>query len=349
MTRESQNLMQELTGLARSRHEKYGQTIFHLEPNIKDGPGGLRDYQVACWLAQISGDETVSRVEGCRRTFTCSTSLRCRQCNRLPRCGAVFFSTINRAATLNALSLRTSVGSRRERASAFTGRNITSPNDWMRVYFRHARAIYRLTVLYDEVPLARSIWSRILGVRKLPYSTPEFSVVEGRVSLALIASVEDPKIMFRLFELVGKHNLKLTAETENAVEAALPRIKKWLSTNPDLWGYLQRILVLPYAASSLRAMHRLGLLDLLFKEFQYIDSLVIRDYYPCRYTVDERHSLVTIGKLHRLAQEPATWTAGFAIFFPRWKLRNCFTWRCCFTTSGRACRSIAMWKAAWKR
>src|ERR1017187_9223293 len=52
--RESQNLMQELTTLARSRHEKYGRTIFHLEPNIKDGPGGLRDYQVACWLAQIA-------------------------------------------------------------------------------------------------------------------------------------------------------------------------------------------------------------------------------------------------------------------------------------------------------
>ncbi len=53
VTRESRNLVQELTSLARTRHEKYGQTIFHLEPNIKDGPGGLRDYQVACWMAQI--------------------------------------------------------------------------------------------------------------------------------------------------------------------------------------------------------------------------------------------------------------------------------------------------------
>ena len=52
--RESETLMQELTGLAHARHQKYGQTIFHLEPNIKDGPGGLRDYQVACWLSQIA-------------------------------------------------------------------------------------------------------------------------------------------------------------------------------------------------------------------------------------------------------------------------------------------------------
>src|SRR6202035_895690 len=45
-------------------------------------------------------------------------------------------------------------------------------------------------------------------------------------------------------------------------------------------------------------MHRLGLLVLLFPEFQVVDSLVIRDYYH-RYTVDE-HSLVAIENLHAL-------------------------------------------------
>ena len=43
------------------------------------------------------------------------------------------------------------------------GGHAASPNDWMRVYFRHARAIYRLTVLFDEVPRAKSVWSRLLG------------------------------------------------------------------------------------------------------------------------------------------------------------------------------------------
>jgi hypothetical protein len=57
VARQAQNLMQELTELARLRHEKYGRTIFHLEPNIKDGPGGLRDYNVANWLALISAME----------------------------------------------------------------------------------------------------------------------------------------------------------------------------------------------------------------------------------------------------------------------------------------------------
>ena len=188
---------------------------------------------------------------------------------------------------------------------------------------------------------------RLVGVRRSPLSTTDFQVADGRVSLRQASSMEDPNIMFRLFELVARHDLKLTAETENAVEAALPRIQKWNSTGPDLWEYFRKILVLPHAASSLRAMHRVGLLVLLFKEFQAIDSLVIRDYYH-RYTVDE-HSLVTIENLHSLASKKATWTAGSATFFPRWTTRNCFIYRCCFTTSARACPTRATWTAAWKR
>jgi [protein-PII] uridylyltransferase len=122
--------------------------------------------------------------------------------------------------------------------------------------------------------------------------------------------VEDPKVLFRLFEIIARHDVKLTAETENAVEAALPRIQKWNSSSPDLWEYFQKILVLPYAASSLRAMHRVGLLDLLFKEFKAIDSLVIRDYYH-RYTVDE-HSLVTIENLHNLLSKSSGMEHRFA-------------------------------------
>jgi [protein-PII] uridylyltransferase len=297
VTRESQNLMQELTGLARSRHEKYGQTIFHLEPNIKDGPGGLRDYQVACWLAQIA--EMKHSREWKDAAGLLPLPLRSDAVNAIDFLDAVrCFLHYSQGRDLNGLTYELQSEAASKGIGLHGGRT-ASPNDWMRVYFRHARAIYRLTVLFDEVPRVKSIWSRLLGIRRSPLSTAEFTVADGRVYLSQAASVEDPKSMFRLFELVAAHNLKLTAETENAVEAALPRIQKWLSTSPDLWEYFRKILALPYAASSLRAMHRLGLLVLLFKEFQAIDSLVIRDYYH-RYTVDE-HSLVTIENLHRLA------------------------------------------------
>ena len=51
--REAQSLVQSLAEVTRSRHAKYGNTVFHLEPNVKDGPGGLRDYNVACWLGYL--------------------------------------------------------------------------------------------------------------------------------------------------------------------------------------------------------------------------------------------------------------------------------------------------------
>ena len=37
-------ITQKLNEIARTRHAKFGNTIFHLEPNLKECPGGLRDY-----------------------------------------------------------------------------------------------------------------------------------------------------------------------------------------------------------------------------------------------------------------------------------------------------------------
>src|SRR5882757_7777503 len=222
VTRESQNLAQELTSLARTRHEKYGQTIFHLEPNIKDGPGGLRDYQVACWMAQI---EEMGRSrewkdpEGLLPAPLRSDAVKAIDFLDAVRC----FLHYRQGRDLNGLTYELQL----EAASAGIGLHggvTASASDWMRIYFRHARAIHRLAVLLDEVPQPKSLWTRLFGRGKSPLSNAEFTVVDGRVSLRQPAAIEDPAALFRLFELVARHNVKLTAETENAVEAAVPHI-----------------------------------------------------------------------------------------------------------------------------
>ena len=63
------------------------------------------------------------------------------------------------------------------------------------------------------------------------------------------------------------------------------------------------ILTGPRAGQALRAMHALGVLELLLPEFHGIDALVIRDAYH-RYTVDE-HTFVLIDTLHGMAAEPS--------------------------------------------
>ena len=297
--RESQALMQELTGLARARHLKYGQTLFHLEPNIKDGPGGLRDYQVACWLAQIA--EMKHSREWKDPVQLLPLSLRADALDAVDFLDALrCFLHYRQGRDLNVLTYEL------QSEAALLGIGVkenpgVSPSEWMRIYYRRARAIHRLAVLFDEIPRRKSPLSRLLGARRSHLSGADFNILDGRISLRQAGALEEPRLMFRLFEFVAGHDFKLTAETEDAAAAALPRIQKWLSTGPDIWEYFRKVLTLRYAASALRAMHRVGLLGLLFREFQLIDSLVIRDYYH-RYTVDE-HSLVTIENLHGLASK----------------------------------------------
>ncbi len=56
MARESHVLVERLAEMTRNRHRKFANTVFHLEPNVKDAPGGYRDYTLACWLAAMSAD-----------------------------------------------------------------------------------------------------------------------------------------------------------------------------------------------------------------------------------------------------------------------------------------------------
>src|SRR6202140_1240064 len=131
---ESQNLMQELTHLARSRHEKYGRTIFHLEPNIKDGPGGLRDYQVACWLSPIAEMKRSREWKG--ETERLPLPLRPDAVNAIHFLDAVrCFLHYRQGRDLNGLTYEM-----QSEAAAFgiglLGGAATSASDWMRIYFR---------------------------------------------------------------------------------------------------------------------------------------------------------------------------------------------------------------------
>jgi [protein-PII] uridylyltransferase len=300
-------LMQRLADLTRVRHKKYGQTIFHLEPNIKDCPGGTRDYQVAYWLSLVSeldktgtwpnAEDTLPMAlrKDCNAALDFLSSVRC-------------FLHYRQGRDLNGLTYELQAEAAASGIGP-VGEPALTPNEWMRDYFRHARSIYRLTVLLDEVPQARSGLYRFFEGRKSRLSNADFSVVDGRVFLRQLSSVEDPAMLFSLFEFVARHGLKLSAETERCVEGPVPRVQSRASHYPELWTNFRRILMLPHAGAALRAMHQAGLIALFFSEFRAIDSLVIRDYYH-RYTVDE-HSFVAIESLHALRKPAEEWGRRF--------------------------------------
>ena len=64
---EQQMLLTRLVELTRNRHAKYGGTLFHLEPNIKECPGGLRDVHVCGWIRKIQNVDKPGQDSGMRR------------------------------------------------------------------------------------------------------------------------------------------------------------------------------------------------------------------------------------------------------------------------------------------
>ena len=308
VARDRQDLVRNLVELMGQRHAKHGNTIFHLEPNVKDSPGCLRDFHVCRWLARIEELEKTGKWtppeqlwperdrSAAQRAFDFLADARCflhyhygRDDNQLS------YDAQAQAAALG-------VGAKQTKGLA--------PADWMRTFFRQARAIDQLTdQLVDESAPARSGLYTLYQDWRSRLSNADFSVVRGRIfPRHPTAFTDDPALLLRLFEMVGRHGLPLSREGEKLVTLELMRAGADGIHPPQLWQNFGRILVQPYAAMALRSMHRLGLLTRLFPEFRAIDSLVIRDFYH-RYTVDE-HSFMTLENLHRLLREKPTAAQG---------------------------------------
>jgi [protein-PII] uridylyltransferase len=310
ISRESQSLVQRLADITRERHAKYGDTVFHLEPNVKDAPGGLRDYNVACWLALISAmdklrdwpDPKTLLPASARRQLEPALeflmSLRC-------------FLHFRHGRDDNSLSWT----DQDEAAARKIGASQTmSAADWMRIYFGHARSVHRLsTQLLEEIPAAWSSLYRQFQSWRSRISNSEFSVVDGLIFLQQPTAIEDPQVLLRMFDFMAHHGLKLSTTTEYRVEQVLPSLAATPPRGAELWQYLQVILLEPHAADALRAMHSLRLLNVLLPELRSIDSLVVRDFYH-RYTVDE-HSFRAIESLHLLSESQSEWDQRYAEIF----------------------------------
>jgi [protein-PII] uridylyltransferase len=315
--RESKALLQGLAEVTRERHAKYGNTLYHLEPNLKEAPGGLRDCNVASWLALISAMDKL-------HDWPDASSLRAPVRKQLDAAldflmSARCFLHFRHGRDDNTLSWE----AQDEAAARKIGATIVgsptggadsgelSPADWMRIYFGHARAVQRtVTQLLEEIPEAWSALYRQVQSWRSRLTTADFSVVDGLIFLQQPSALQDPEVLLRLFHFMAHHGLKLSATTEYRIEQALPALASMPPRGAELWLYLQETLLQPHAADALRAMHSLRLLTLLLPELKLIDSLVVRDFYH-RFTVDE-HSFLAIESLHRLKQSQSEWDKRYA-------------------------------------
>jgi [protein-PII] uridylyltransferase len=320
LERDSKAVIARLMQLTRERHAKYGDTLFHLEPNIKDCPGGLRDVHVCSWLAKLqhptgaNGAGTLDDSEF-RQAVEFLRIVRCFLHYRHDRDDNTLDWQAQDVAAESGIGL---AGNRPPNADAAY---------WMRFYFRHARSVERCVKqkMEDSSPKPTSAKSKLLGfkrIRKQELASEGFRVERGRIVLEPPAKgsngsfsdpANDPAVVLPVFTAMAQTGAALSSDSEERLSQALPLLSSNLEEGPTLWHHLQQILTGRYAGSALRAMHALGILELLIPEFHGIDALVVRDAYH-RYTVDE-HTFVLIDTLHSLEGQQtgnkAEWTTRF--------------------------------------
>lgn len=309
IARESKLIVQRLGELARQRYSKFGETVFHLEPNVKDGPGGLRDYNLVCWLELIAYIETNRRwpENGNAESGPLQKQfIPALQFLMSARC----FLHFRHARDDNILTWE----AQDEAANLKIGASATDIQDaagWMRLYFAHARAVHRAcTRLLEEAPAARPSLYRQFQHLRSRLSNVEFNVVEGLLYFRNPDGPHSPELMLRAFRFMARHGVRLSCLAEREIEEALPFVVADPPTGMELWHNLQEILVAIHAADALREMHSLRLLTLLVPEIAGIDALVVRDY-SHRFTVDE-HTFVAIENLHLLKQSQSKWDQRYA-------------------------------------
>ena len=291
-------ITQKLGEIARARHAKFGNTIFHLEPNLKDCPGGLRDYHLAVWFALLfhlketkewprqRGGVFQSARGDAEAAFDFLAAARC-------------FLHFRHGRDDNTLDWQ----SQDEAAASSIGletRGTADPAYWMRTYYRHARVVYRrAALLMENIPAPVSFYKQFRR-RRTPIAGTDFVLDQGRIDILPGAQFSDTSAILRIFSLMATHGYTLSQAAEDRITDALPALAIHVPEGPYLWNALREVLLGPHAAHALRTMHALGVLEMLLPEFHGIDALVIRDSYH-RYTVDE-HTFLTIDNVHSLRQ-----------------------------------------------
>jgi [protein-PII] uridylyltransferase len=266
-------LVANLAGLTHERHKKFADTFFHLEPNVKETPGGLRDYQLIRWLEQLRGS-TPEPSPDLLLAF-----------EHMARIRWWLHTDGRRDQNVLTFDAQDAIAQQWDQGGAA---------GWMRQYFRHSRAIYRAATRELESQEAQTSgllaqfrdWrSRLgnadIGVRRERCHLREPRLLEG-----------DPDLALRLFEFVARHGIPPSLETARRIESQLGGIEAHFGGERPSWPALCRLFALPQAAMAIRAMHDTGALFAFFPELNSIEFEVIRDFFH-RYTVDE-HTIVAI-------------------------------------------------------
>lgn len=280
----------------KQRRSKFGATIYLLEPNIKEGEGGLRDLQTALWVARvkykieqprelvIKGILSESELEVYSQALDYLWRIR----------NELHFHT-NRRSDLLVFDLQTHLAN--FLGYHDKGRTLAA-EEFMRDYYRHAARVEHFTSSLTS----RCIWRdegalKILGyfVRR-PVGHGCF-VLKGELIFPDESLLEkEPAILMYIFELAQKHGVELDIRVKWLVRSSLHLVDDEFRQSREVNRSFMNILRSEHRlADTLRLMHHLEFLNEFIPEFEQIYCKFQHDLYHI-YTVDV-HTLFAVEQI----------------------------------------------------
>jgi [protein-PII] uridylyltransferase len=302
-----------------SRRGKYGNTVFNQEPDIKNSPGGLRDYQNAVWMARVKLD--VMSIDD----IAAQNYLRAEDVVAFKRAYDFLLRVRNelhfmsaRATDVMSLDLQPRIA---ENLGYKDPAMLARVEAFMQDYYRHASTIFRVSKLVeDRLALSigrngnapttgRSFRELLLASRFQRAKKIDGFVLRGRELAAETPTVfkDDPVRLIRVFRHLQQLDCALDFHLTELIRTSLPLLTREVAQSPDVSVSFRAILSEAGAVHpALAKMHELGVLGKFIPEFDALTCLVQHEYYH-RYTADV-HTLNTIRELDRIytQAEPIT-------------------------------------------
>lgn len=297
--------VQRLRDERRARHARYGDSLYLLEPDVKSGPGGLRDLDLARWAARAR-----YRVRETAELVRLGVLLP-REHDELAEAEAFLFAV---RARLHARAARRSdrltFDAQEELGRVLVGVEPGEPDAvaaerFMQRYYGHARTVERMVErVLDVCTPSRPRRSATLGEA----IAPGIKTFEGQATLENPADLgADPALSMRLYHAAHKRGLPIYPYARDAVAKALrdPALGEALRGSKEAARLFLDALCdaaerNPAAPSVLRQLHDVGLLLAMVPEFQPVVGRVHHDIYHV-YTVDV-HSVAAVDRLRALAR-----------------------------------------------
>ncbi len=281
------------------RHKRAGQSRYLVEPNIKEGKGGLRDLHSLDWIAKyIYGLETRADYEqlGFFRPEELDSLGRATDFLWSVRCHLHFLT--GRAEERLTFDLQPEMARRlgyRDRAES------SGVERFMKHYFLVAQEVGALTRVFcakleaDEQKRAPRGLTRFLprrdGAGRTLIAEDGFIMDAGRLSIVDPRLFErEPHQQVRLFQLADARDLDLHPDALTAVRRSLRHVTPAVRKDPRaIAAFLEIVASRKNPAGALRLMNEAGLLGRFVPEFGRIVAQTQFNMYH-HYTVDE-HTL----------------------------------------------------------